>query len=330
MLTNCETPKPNWRLLLRRLAQVLNSTTDPIRRQMLTMQLAGLRQRLAQVNARLATAEADLVTAQAQLRQAEASYENRLAALIPAMEAGVPLALLPVRIETRFIPNSGGFELRVRVYPDDIQVNAHKPKLTGDEAELGQSFHTAAAGGQEAKRQAWAELAGRLGPQRAAWVARQTGPQATGVPNDSSNSWTLGERATVLPDLWYFIGFATTPREERLFLEHGDLIPDPLPLWLDPHADSPDDADLGMAWLTDFEEAKKVGMAHSIQLTADQANRLARLVVVGTKATVDAVQSGKLFEELLDAHHYTWGLGFVPQGTPTNNTAEDALGLSGT
>lgn len=310
-----------------RLAQELNRTNDPIRRQMLIMQLAGLRQRLAQMNAQLATAEADLVAAETQLRQAEASYESRLAALIPAMDAGVPLALLPVRIETRFIPNSGGFELRVRVYPDDIQVNAHKPELTGDEAKLGQSFHTAAAGGQEAKRQAWAELAGRLGPQRAAWVVRQTGPQATGVPHDRDNSWTLGERATVLPDLWYFIGFASTPREERLFLEHGDLIPDSLPLWYDPHADSQDDADLGVAWLTDFEEAKKVGMAHSIQLTTDQANRLARLVVVGTKATVDAVQSGKLFEELLDAHHYTWGLGFVPQGTPTNNTTEARSGF---
>ena len=45
-----------------------------------------------------------------------------------------PLALLPVRLETRFAARPDGTsELRVRIYPDQIHIDAHDPRLSAEE-----------------------------------------------------------------------------------------------------------------------------------------------------------------------------------------------------
>ena len=46
-----------------------------------------------------------------------------------------------------------------------------------------------------------------------------------------------------------------------------------------------------------------------------------RVLVVGVKTTMDAPTSAARLAALLEAHHYTGGLAFLPQGTPTNNLA---------
>ena len=52
-----------------------------------------------------------------------------------------PAVLFPVRLETRFFPQTdGGVELRVRVYPDAIHVDSHEPELTAEEVDWGQHF----------------------------------------------------------------------------------------------------------------------------------------------------------------------------------------------
>jgi hypothetical protein len=46
-----------------------------------------------------------------------------------------------------------------------------------------------------------------------------------------------------------------------------------------------------------------------------------RVVVIGVKTTLDAPSTATQLAALLEAHHYTGGLAFLPQGTPTNNLA---------
>src|ERR1700759_592820 len=58
------------------------------------------------------------------------------------LDPHVPLALLPVRLETRFA-DPGTDVLHVRIFPDDIHVDAHDPALTASEQPLGTALWAA-------------------------------------------------------------------------------------------------------------------------------------------------------------------------------------------
>src|SRR5690606_23693986 len=51
---------------------------------------------------------------------------------------------------------------------------------------------------------------------------------------------------------------------------------------------------------------------------------LDQMFVIGVKSTNDASAGSEAIKKLMEAHHYTSGLGIIRQGTPTNNT-EDSL-----
>src|SRR5215831_1392374 len=101
-----------------------------------------------------------------------------------------PAVLFPVRLETRFFPQAdGSVELRVRVYPDAIHIDAHEPALTAEEVAWGQHFWEQtwrAASDEQRAKAAWQQLADRFDPPRAAWIARALEPQnpvpATPIP----------------------------------------------------------------------------------------------------------------------------------------------------
>ena len=80
-----------------------------------------------------------------------------------------------MRIETR--SDDDGAVLRVRIYPDDIHVDAFDERLTHDEVRAGKRYWLArrpplASGAPHP----WAELTGAVGPRRAAWVATALTP----------------------------------------------------------------------------------------------------------------------------------------------------------
>ena len=50
-----------------------------------------------------------------------------LEARVADLTADVPVALLPVRLEARFV----GDELRVRIFPDQIHLDSHEPESFG-------------------------------------------------------------------------------------------------------------------------------------------------------------------------------------------------------
>lgn len=60
----------------------------------------------------------------------------------PKLDAELPLALFPVRLETRFVATRGPVidELWVRMYPEPIGVDAFQPALTADEQAAGKRY----------------------------------------------------------------------------------------------------------------------------------------------------------------------------------------------
>jgi hypothetical protein len=323
--------------------------------------LAALRQRLALLQRSGRVDEADSVTRQ--IRETEqnlVALAERLTAsrtraadlfdsftdvpdpadLLGQLETGQAIALLPVRLETRFRHSEQGTDLLVRIYPDDIHVETHEPELTEEEVEMGRAFHEATRAADDAPEEeqraarlaAWASLAGRFGPERAAWIARVLTPGDNGdgevtLPETPLHAepWTRGPRATTLPDRFLVLGYR---RGERAFGAWGEPVPDPLPVGPEPNAEIPEPSenepaiDPAIRWMHEFDEALNVGMAVRVPMGAGPVARIDRLIVLGVKASADVFEATARLAALLDDHHYTDGLGFVRQGSPTNNTDE--------
>lgn len=101
------------------------------------------------------------------------------------LDDATPFLLLPVRLETIFVPptQTGGAELRVRVYPDEIAVHTHEATLTDQEVDAGELYWTelvvaAHLRAERSRRQtaAWRHIVDLFGGQRASWIARSSRP----------------------------------------------------------------------------------------------------------------------------------------------------------
>ena len=239
-------------------------------------------------------------------------------------------------------------ELFVRVYPDKVHIDSHEPGLTADELTWGQHFweQTWRCGNDmELARVAWQQLADRFDPPRAAWIAQALKPlnPPADRPNrpvapisrwkpvqfpspDQGRDMDAAPHTRVLPNRWILLGYRggqlvvnVQGVPSRMF--SGDR-PRPSPR----ARCRRDGIDEGMRWMVDFDAAEKVGMGIRVRLTGARplrdwiscwfwASRMRR--------TVDSTAG-----ELLDAHHYTGGLSFVAQGTPSNNTEDAPSGFS--
>ncbi len=268
-----------------------------------------------------------------------------------------PLVLLPVRLETRFFRQpDGSHELRVRVYPDKVHLDAHETELTRAERDWGIHYWEQdwrAAGDSRARAAAWRQLADRYGAERAAWLVRVTRPAnphdrpatpvdtgtelpvppqfpTIAVAGDDAASWRRAPRADLLPDRWIAIVsaggapvLAATGRDIERPLAVG---PDPKT----PPADIPGDRlaiDEGMRWMVDFDDAEAKGMALRIAIPPAVLDRgIDSLFVLGAAAAADPLQASMALAGLLDAQHYTDGLEFLRSGTPSNNTSERRAG----
>jgi hypothetical protein len=238
----------------------------------------------------------------------------------PGLSARNPLLLLPVSVQYRFMPG----ELWVRIYPDQIHVNTHETALTSQEISDGQTYWTSAWSSDA--QAAWRLLANLYGAPRAAWIARELTPtnvnqRPAGSPNfptvaTRATSWEEPAIADMLPDAWTVVLVAGATST----LARGTPISRPLAVSLTPNGagfPAGSTVDAGLAWMVDFNTAVSVGMALKIPITAAQQSKgFDRLIVYGLRARQTDVS------ELLDAHHYTDGLAFVLQGSPTNNTPD--------
>ena len=152
-----------------------------------------------------------------------------------------------------------------------------------------------------------------------------------------SSAWSEVPHTKVLPEAFAVI---TMQGDQFEHIVIGKDIPEELPLGMDPNLDEEagDEAyqldehgnlivEEGIRWMTDFEEAVKVGMAVKLPLSAEQAERgFDRVLVLGIKES-GTQKSQQLLEELLENHQYAAdGLSFVTVGTPTNNTEGESSG----
>jgi hypothetical protein len=265
----------------------------------------------------------------------------------------LPLLLLPVRLETRFftftLPGSVT-ELRVRIYPDKFHLDSHEPDLLPGERDWGMHYWQQdwrAGNDADARATAWRQLADRFGAERAAWiqrVLRPTNPRARPTAQVSPNqplpvapifpavsvvadnrnfAWRHAPQARLLPDRWIALLRSGTTVIQVI----GADIVRPLAVGPDPTlapAGKSDDQlpiDPGMKWMVDFNEAESKGMALRITVPpAALAAGLDSLLVFGVATSLTGSAASAQLASLLDAHHYTDGLEFLPIGTPTNNT----------
>ena len=67
----------------------------------------------------------------------------------PQLDGSVPILLMPLRVQTRFQNAANGRVLLIRVYPDDVSVERHEPRLSVTERAAGEQFWSGDAADQK-------------------------------------------------------------------------------------------------------------------------------------------------------------------------------------
>jgi len=274
--------------------------------------------------------------------------------LIQQWEDNTPIALLPLRLETKFRQTANGQELLVRIYPDDIAVVTHEKVLTDKEIEFGTAlWKTLFAAGDDLqkKRDAWKVVTDKFGVNRATWVGRQTKPlnwDSRGQLQSADDlhfpifdvtkpdKWTEAPHTKVLPDRFVLLGYRA---KEQVLSQISKQVADVVILGPAPVDDGEQPSVTrdpatnriiygdDFKWVADFDLAVDSGLGFRVPLQDAEANTgYDQLLVVGLKLSANKTGNQAFFEELLENHRYSIkGLSLIQQGTPTNNTeAEDA------
>lgn len=136
-----------------------------------------------------------------------------LPALPGSLDAHFPVLLLPVSVQVKFVePTPGTYELRVRIYPDQLAISTHEAALTAAEYDAGVQYWDRAPAASPAPGlhdlAHWRALVARFGVPRSGWILRQTVPAGYGnqVPNLpepplplTDTRWTRAAEARGLP-----------------------------------------------------------------------------------------------------------------------------------
>lgn len=248
-------------------------------------------------------------------------------------DPSVPLVLLPVRIETRFTRDQRA--LRVRVFPDDIHIDALDAGVTDAEGQAASDYWTAVWRATDADAEtAFRTLTARVGARRAQWVATATRPtnldlMATDAAPMLRAPPPRSRRAAVarlMPDAFTVVAIQGEARSSRT---GKALLPEIVVGLFAGDGSKPVDINgikvpAGGEWMADYDKAEELGMAVTVPLS--QPGRVDRLLVYGIKRSLDRDQARAELESQLLAHRCTGGVAFVPQGTPTNNTETNRAG----
>lgn len=262
-----------------------------------------------------------------------------LALELAQLSTEYPIALLPVRLETRFVTSPPS--LKIRIYPDEIVASGHRRQLTTGEWTDAVTYWQ--DGWDPATEyRAWQALTSRYPAERAAWLVEQATPtnlaarpaEAPEFPAPELKDDLLPEvTAAALPRSWLVIAYRGGAEVHRV--TSADVV-EPVHLSFAPTVAEGDPSlvtrdgltiERELLWTIDYDEAVAIGMAVTLPLTSiDLAAGFDRVVVVGVRTQTTAADGATLVTDLLDAHRYTRGVALVPQGTPTNNTAAEPAG----
>lgn len=281
------------------------------------------------------TVDAEIAIAEKALHAAASNWAQQASDPFADLPPDSNIVMLPVRLETRFLPDAQGRdELLVRIYPDDIHVDAHEPELTERERAAGAQYWTGHHPDDETRRRnAWARLAEEFGGPRAAWIAKATAPNTQADPGERADDWTRGAKTSVLPDRWLIAGLVQGGQGFRIW---GNPVPDTVQLGPDPAAiagegadDTFGNVDPAMKWIENFPEAERIGLGIRVPASALPTDgKIDLLLALGVKSTLTAAQSRDRLAATLTAHRYTGDMGFVRRGTATNNTEDRRAGFN--
>ena len=231
------------------------------------------------------------------------------------LDPRAPLALLPVRLETRY----RGAELLVRIYPDDVHVDAHDPGVTDVERAAWTRFRKIVERSSDLPpmRAAWQQLARDIGAQRALYLASRR--DLSGLP-DRPPGYARAPRAALLPERFVAHVWLDDPQARPLRADAAAPVREPLALGPDPAAAGiagEGSLDADSAWMTAFTAAEAAGMALRVALP-DARARVARLIVLGVRGSADATVTADAWDAHLRGQDATGGLSLPPPGSATN------------
>ena len=144
---------------------------------------------------------------------------------------------------------------------------------------------------------------------------------------DKAGPWTTAPHCPALPER--FVVLAVNG-DRVVHAVAGETVGD-LTVGLDPDPNAPgetfaldEDGNLlagdSIRWMVDFDEARAKGMALCVPISIDEAaSGFDELLVLGVREA-SAADALALVQNLIDNHHYTDGMAFLPIGSATNNT----------
>ena len=223
--------------------------------------------------------------------------------VVEGLDRTLPIALLPVRLETRFHDTAAGVELRVRIYPDDIHIDDHEPALTEDEVTLGQTYWTAIRRDGIPEPDAWTTLTAVVGPHRALWIRQSLEPTAALAFPDVPLRARGTARASVargLPDTF----IVRVRVGGQVLIAHGAPVADAPQVGVDMSAATSDanlDGDVlvlaeGMRWMAEYDRAEAAGMAVTVTLPPG-TNRVDDVTVIGVCVSMAPDASDELLTD---------------------------------
>lgn len=246
--------------------------------------------------------------------------------------------------------------LCIRIYPDELAVTQMNRALTKREIADAENFLKeyfpllSKDNTDNYKRAAWDKLCRKYPPYQAAWIVRCRVLEPNAAPITENQIFSIPVTELMPNRFAVQAVIKTVTGKEQTICRYGNRLPEVLQVGLDLNkADNFDPQEIAsvgsngqlklngnLRWMTDYDEAERIGMAITIPLSAFQAQKkeirdtqlyeFSAIYVTGVKEDLDIYndKGSELIKRILEAHLYSeTGLDLIKAGTPTNILTDD-------